>query len=102
VGLRAASVNRELAKVAADSSADGLALNMFDSLTELPQYRETFENRGTPSAVKNLRAAAAEADAVIIVTTYQGRVPAAVHNGIGWLPRRWAQGAVFAKAVAVC
>jgi len=48
VGLRAASVNRELAKVAADSSADGIALNMFDSLTELPQYRETFENRGTP------------------------------------------------------
>jgi len=43
LGLRAASVNRELAKVAADSSADGIALNMFDSLTELPQYRETFE-----------------------------------------------------------
>ena len=36
VGLRAASVNRELAEVAADSSADGIALNMFDSLTDLP------------------------------------------------------------------
>ena len=48
VGLRAASVNRELAKVAADSSADGIALKMFDSLTDLPRYSETFENRGTP------------------------------------------------------
>jgi NAD(P)H-dependent FMN reductase len=101
VGLRAASVNRELAKVAADSSADGIALNMFDSLTELPQYRETFENRGTPSAVKNLRAAAAEADAVIIVTTYQGRVPAAVHNAIDWLTHRWDQAALHDKPLAV-
>ena len=36
VGLRAASVNRELAEVAADSSADRIALKMFDSLTDLP------------------------------------------------------------------
>ena len=45
VGLRAASVDREIAKVAADSPADGTALTMFDSLTELPRYRESFENR---------------------------------------------------------
>jgi len=101
VGLRAASVNRELAKVAADSSADGIALNMFDRLTEVPQYRETFENGGTPSAVENLRAAAAEADAVIIVTTYQGRVPAAVHNAIDWLTHRWDQAALHDKPLAV-
>jgi len=101
VGLRAASVNRELAEGAADRSADGIAVNMLDSLTELPQYRETFENRGTPSAVKNLRAAAAEADAVIIVTTYQGRVPAAVHNAIDWLTRRWDQAGLHDKPLAV-
>src|SRR5258707_15817161 len=51
VGLRAASVNRELAKVAADCSADGIALNMFENLTDLPCYSETFEHRGTPSSV---------------------------------------------------
>jgi len=101
VGLRAASVNRELAKVAADSSADGIALNMFDSLTELPQYRETFEDRQTPSSVEDLRTAAAEADAVIIVTTYQGRVPAAVHNAIDWLTHRWDQAALHDKPLAV-
>jgi NAD(P)H-dependent FMN reductase len=101
VGLRAASVNRELAKVAIDSSADGIVLNMFDCLTELPRYSETFENHGTPSSVENLRAAAAEADAVIIVTTYQGRVPAAVHNAIDWLTRRWDQAALHDKPLAV-
>jgi NAD(P)H-dependent FMN reductase len=101
VGLRAASVNRELAKVAADSSADGIALNMFDSLTELPRYSETFEYRGTPSSVGDLRTAAAEADAVLIVTTYHGRVPAAVHNAIDWLTRRWDQAALHDKPLAV-
>ena len=35
VGLHAASVDRELANVAADSSADGIALHVFDSLTDL-------------------------------------------------------------------
>jgi NAD(P)H-dependent FMN reductase len=101
VGLRAASVDRELAKVAIDSSADGIALNLFDSLTELPCYSETFEHRGTPSSVAALRTAAAEADAVLIVTTYHGRVPAAVHNAIDWLTRRWDQAALHDKPLAV-
>jgi hypothetical protein len=101
VGLRAASVNRELANVAADSSADGIALTMFDSLTELPRHSETFENRGTPSSVGALRTAAAEADAVLIVTTYHGRVPAVVHNAIDWLTRGWDQAALHDKPLAV-
>ena len=101
VGLRDASVSRELAKVAACNSADGIALNMFDSLTELPRYSETFENRGTPGSVENLRAAAAEADAVIILTPYHGRMPAVVHNAIDWLTRRWDQAALHDKPLAV-
>jgi NAD(P)H-dependent FMN reductase len=101
VGLRAASVDRELAKVAADSPADGIALNMFDSLTELPRYREPFENLETPSSVGDLRRAAAEADAVLIVTTYHGRVPAVVHNAIDWLTRRWDEANLHDKPLAV-
>jgi NAD(P)H-dependent FMN reductase len=101
VGLRAASVDRELAKVAADGPADGIALNRFDSLTELPRYRETFEDLETPSSVGDLRRAAAEADAVLIVTTYHGRVPTVVHNAIDWLTRRWDQAALHDKPLAV-
>src|SRR4029077_11839378 len=101
VGLRAASVNRELAEVAADSSADGIALNMFDSLTDLPCYSKSCDYRGPPSSVVTLRTAATEADAVIIVTTYQGRVPATVHNAIDWLTHRWDQAALHDKPLAV-
>jgi hypothetical protein len=101
VGLRAGSVNSELAKVAADSSADGIALNVFDSITDLPRYSESFERRDTPSSVATLRTVAAEADAVLIVTTYHGRVPAVVHNAIDWLTRRWDQAALHDKPLAV-
>jgi NAD(P)H-dependent FMN reductase len=50
VGLGAVSVNRELAEVAADSSADDIALKIFDNLTDLPRYSESFERRETPSS----------------------------------------------------
>jgi NAD(P)H-dependent FMN reductase len=75
VGLRAGAVIRELTKVEADCSADGITLNMFDSLSDLPRYSETLEGRGTPRSVEALRTDAAEADAVLVVTTYHGRVP---------------------------
>jgi NAD(P)H-dependent FMN reductase len=101
VGLRAGSVIRELARVEADCSADGITLNMFDSLSDLPRYSETLEGRGTPSSVGAVRAAAAEADAVLIVTTYHGRVPVVVHNAIDWLTRRWDQAGMHDKPLAV-
>jgi NADPH-dependent FMN reductase len=101
VGLRASSVARALAKVAADSSADGITLNTFDCLSDLPRYSEALENRATPSSVGALRTAATAADAVLVVTTYQGRMPAMVHNAIDWLTRRWDQGALHDKPLAV-
>jgi NAD(P)H-dependent FMN reductase len=99
VGVRRASVHRELTQVAAGSSADGITLNTFEGVTDLPRYSETVEDRGTPSAVGVSRTAAAEADAVLIVTTYHGRVPAVVHNAIDWLT--WDQAALQDKPLAV-
>jgi NAD(P)H-dependent FMN reductase len=101
VGLQAASINSELSEAVADCSGDGIALTTVDSLTDLPCYSETFEHRGTPSSVRALRTAAAAADAVVIVTTYHGRVPAVVNNAIDWLTRRWDQAALHDKPLAV-
>jgi NAD(P)H-dependent FMN reductase len=101
VGLRTGSVNRELAEVGADSSADGITLKMFDNLTDLPRYSESFEAHATPSSVGALRTVATEAHAMLIVTTYRGRVPAVVHNAIDWLTRRWDEAALHDKPLAV-
>jgi NAD(P)H-dependent FMN reductase len=101
VGLRAGSVDGVLAKVAADSSADGMTLNIFDNLNDLPRYSETLEKGETSRSVGALRTAAAEADAVLVVTNYHGRIPGVVHNAIDWLTRRWDQGALHDKPLAV-
>jgi hypothetical protein len=101
VGVRAGSVNRALAKVAADSSADGITLNIFVNLSDLPRYSEALEEGGAPSSVGALRTAATEADAVLVLTNYHARVPAVVHNAIDWLTRRWDQAALHDKPLAV-
>jgi hypothetical protein len=102
VGLPAGPVNRALSRHAIDSSPDRVMVNVFnDDLARLPRYRELLETRGKPDAVVDLRLAAAEADAVLVVTSYRGRVPSMAHNAIDWLTRRWRRGALHHKPLAV-
>ena len=101
VGLPAGPVNRALSRQALDSSPDGVMVNVFDDLTRLPRYNEALEVHGTPDAVVDLRIAAVEADAVLIVTSYRGRIPSTAHSAIDWLTRRWRHGALHDKPLAV-
>ena len=64
-------------------------MNVFNDVACLPRYREALETRAKPDAVVDLRLAAAEADAVLLVTSYRGRIPSMAHNAIDWLTRRW-------------
>jgi NAD(P)H-dependent FMN reductase len=101
VGLPAGPVNRALSRHAIDSSPDGVLVNVFSDVASLPRYREDLETWGKPDAVVDLRLAAAEADAVLVVTSYRGRVPSMAHNAIDWLTRRWRHGALHYKPLAV-
>jgi len=76
-------------------------VHVFDDLARLPRYSEALENHGTPDAVVALRAAASEADAVLVVTSYRGRIPSMAHSAIDWLTRRWRPGALHDKPIAV-
>jgi NAD(P)H-dependent FMN reductase len=49
----------------------------------------------------DLRLAAAEADAVLVVTSCRGRAPSLAHNAIDWLTRRRRHGALHDKPLAV-
>ena len=97
----AGQVNRALSRHAIDSSPDGVMVNVFNDLIRLPRYSEALETHGTPDAVVDLRTAAAEADAVLVITNYRGRVPSMAHNAIDWLTRRWRHGALHDKPLAV-
>ena len=105
--LRAASINRKIAELAAAVAPDGVTVTIFEGLGELPFYNEDIDdamNADAPSLapVAALRAAAADADAALVVTPeYNGSIPAVVKNAIDWLSRPFGDGALKGKPVAV-
>jgi NAD(P)H-dependent FMN reductase len=106
--LRAASVNRQIAELATDVAPDGVTVTIFDGLDELPFYNEDIDPatndavQDAPAAVAALRAAAAEADAALVVTPeYNGSIPAVIKNAIDWLSRPFGNGALKGKPLAV-
>jgi NAD(P)H-dependent FMN reductase len=101
--LRAGSINRQIAELAADVAPDGVTVAIFDKLGELPFYNEDIDNEADlADAVTALRAAAAEADAALVVTPeYNGSIPAVIKNAIDWLSRPFGNGALKDKPLAV-
>lgn len=100
--LRAASINRQLAELAAESAPDGVVLNIFPGLDELPFYNEDIDTENPPAPVAALRAAATQADAALVVTPeYNGTIPAVLKNAIDWLSRPWGASDLKGKPVAV-
>ena len=100
--LRAASVNRQIAELAAETAPHGVVLNVYQGLGEVPFYNEEIDNADAPAAVVALRGAGAEADAVLVVTPeYNGSIPAVLKNAIDWMSRPFGAGAVKDKPLAV-
>jgi NAD(P)H-dependent FMN reductase len=105
--LRAASINRQIAELAVEVAPDGVALTIFEGLGDLPFYNEEIDDAMNAEApalapVAALRAAAAEADAALVVTPeYNGSYPAVVKNAIDWLSRPFGDGALKGKPLAV-
>jgi len=100
--LRAASVNRQLAELAAETAPDGVNLQLFDRLGELPFYNEDIDNDGVAEPVVALRQAAANAKAALVITPeYNGSIPGVLKNAIDWLSRPFGDGALKGKPMAV-
>jgi NAD(P)H-dependent FMN reductase len=105
--LRAASINRKIAELAVAVAPDGVTITIFEGLAELPFYNEEIDDSMTPGApslapVAALRAAAADADAALVVTPeYNGSIPAVIKNAIDWLSRPFGDGALKDKPLAV-
>ena len=86
--LRAASVNRQLAELAAESAPAGVQVTILDRLGEVPFYNEDIDGPTAPEPAQALREAGAHADAVLVVTPeYNGSVPGVLKNAIE--PLRW-------------
>ncbi len=105
--LRTASINRQIAELATEVAPDGVTVTVFEGLGDLPFYNEEIDDAMNAGAqpvaeVAALRAAAAEADAALVVTPeYNGSYPAVVKNAIDWLSRPFGDGALKGKPLAV-
>src|SRR5689334_22117115 len=74
--LRQGSINRQLAELAVETAPDGVRLEFFDRLGELPFYNEDIDNEDVAEPVAALRQVAADADATLVVTPeYNGSIP---------------------------
>ena len=105
--LRAASINRQIAELASAVAPDGITVTVFEGLEQLPFYNEDIDDAMNPEAaalapVVALRAAAADANAALVVTPeYNGSIPAVIKNAIDWLSRPFGDSALKGKPLAV-
>ena len=99
--LRAGSHNAQLLRLAAEELPTGVELDVFESLAEIPAYDQDLEDLA-PDAVDALKAAIAEADAILIATPeYNGSIPGALKNALDWVSRPIAETPIRSKPVAV-
>ena len=101
--LRSGSYNRRLAEAAIKYAPEGIDVEIFEGLREVPFYDEDLDRPGdVPGPARALREAVQRADALLLVTPeYNGSLPAALKNALDWTSRPFQHGAITGKPVAV-
>ena len=100
--LRRGSHNTLLLRAAAELLPYGDELVLWDGLRDVPPYDQDDDVEPAPAPVAALRAAVADADAVLISTPeYNSSVPGALKNALDWASRPIATNAFRNKPVVV-
>jgi chromate reductase len=99
--VRSGSHNAQLLRLAAEELPDDVELVVFDGPAEIPAFDQDLEDL-SPDAVDRLKAAIADADAVLIATPeYNASIPGALKNALDWVSRPLAASPIRTKPVAV-
>ena len=101
--LRADSYNAALARAAATRAPEGVEVEIYDRLGELPLYDADLDGEDKPEPVRDLRARIMAADALLFVTPeYNGSVSGVLKNAIDWASRPpHGEAPIWGKTVAV-
>src|SRR3954451_5565028 len=100
--LRSESHNTRLLHAASELVPRDVDFELWDGLKAVPPYDEDDDTEPAPAAVAALRAAVADADAVLFATPeYNSSVPGQLKNAVDWLSRPLAANALRNKPVAV-
>src|SRR5262249_55082282 len=99
--LRAGSFNTSLLRAALEAAPEGVELELWEGIRDLPLYDEDLED-DAPDSVRRLREDWAAADAILFSTPeYNGSVPGGLKNAIDWASRPRLEGVLRNKTVAV-
>jgi chromate reductase len=99
--LRRDSHNTDLLRSAAQLAPAGVSVELWDGLRDVPPFDEDYE-ASEPAAVARMRAAVADADAVLFATPeYNSSIPGQLKNAVDWLSRPKMTAALRNKPVAV-
>jgi chromate reductase len=100
--LRADSYNTNLLRAAVEAAPEGVELELWTGIGELPIYDQDLEDGEAPASVARLREAWAAADAILFSTPeYNGSIPGGLKNAIDWASRPKFEAALTNKTVAL-
>ena len=87
--LRKASFNNKLLKVCQSRAPDGMNIEIYDRMTEIPVFnQDILDDDGFPSAVAELRDKVAAADGLLISSPeYNHAVSSVAKNMVDWVSR---------------
>ena len=100
--LRHESHNTQLLRAASAAAPEGVEVELWDGVRDLPLYDQDLESGPLPEPVRRLREEWAAADAILFATPeYNGSVPGVLKNAVDWASRPKGGAALQNKDVAV-
>ena len=100
--LREGSFNASLLRAALEAAPEGVELELWEGIGELPLYDEDVDGADAPESVRRLRKDWAAADAILFSTPeYNGSVPGGLKNAVDWASRPKLEAVLRNKPVAV-
>jgi chromate reductase, NAD(P)H dehydrogenase (quinone) len=86
--LRRASFHRGLIRAARELAPEGVTVEPYERLDEIPFFNQDVQNRGDPAPVRDFKESIRRADAVLIATPeYDYAIPGVLTNALDWALR---------------
>jgi NAD(P)H-dependent FMN reductase len=100
--LRKDSFSSRLAAAAAGLAPEGVEVELYDGLDNIPNYNQDLEPDNIPAGVEDLREKMEASDAILIVTPeYNASVPGVLRNTIDWSSRPHGASALQGRPAAI-
>jgi len=100
--LREGSYNTALLREAARVAPEGVEVELWEGIGDLPVYDQDLDGDDVPVSVRRLRDAWGSADAILFATPeYNGSVPGGLKNAVDWASRPKGEASLLNRTVAV-